>query len=274
MRHPLRRSRRDERHREPVGRRRQRPAHHLVPALHEGLRGPEGRNATARCRTARSTSASRPPAASRSTPTTTCTSPSARPPTSGVWKYSGPFPTSADARWRLRARPTAPGHRSPRSVRKELFIAVGEHGLVSPNAIVAAPGTGSWYVSSVFTGVINEYDGTGAYVRTVLEPPTGEGPGPEPISTGSPLGLGVAPDGTLYFADIGLVVSDAGIGPGDRHRVGAPDPLRRRRAPATGDDGGRTGLPRRHRHLRAAAPALTPPHTSDIGGAMAPSTCR
>jgi hypothetical protein len=139
---------------------------------------------------------------------------SARPPTSGVWTYSGPFPTSAEPDGGC---DTTDGTGAPltTSLRKEQFIAGGEHGLVSPNAIVAAPG-GHWYVSSVFTGVINEYDGVGSYVRTVLEPPAGEGPGPDPISTGSPLGLGVAPDGTLYFADIGLVISDEGIGPGDR----------------------------------------------------------
>jgi hypothetical protein len=156
---------------------------------------------------------------------------SARPPTSGVWRYSGPFPTSAEASGGCETTDST-GAPLTTSVRKEQFIAVGEHGLVSPNAIVAAPRSGSWYVSSVFTGVINEYDRAGAYVRTVLEPPAGEGPGPEPISTGSPLGLGVAPDGTLYFADIGLVVSDAGVGPGDRtgsvRRIrfvdGAPQP--------------------------------------------------
>jgi hypothetical protein len=156
---------------------------------------------------------------------------SARPPTSGVWKYSGPFPTSATPDGGC---DTTDGTGAPltTSVRKEPFIAAGEHGLVSPNAIVAAPGAASWYVSSVFTGVINEYDTAGAYVRTVLEPPAGDGPGPEPISTGSPLGLGVAPDGTLYFADIGLVISDEGVGPGDRtgsvRRIrfedGAPQP--------------------------------------------------
>jgi hypothetical protein len=85
---------------------------------------------------------------------------------------------------------------------------------VSPNAIIAS-GNDTWYVSSVFTGVINEYALDGAFVRTILQPPPGEGPGPEPISTGSPLGLGVAPDGTLYFADIGLVISADGVGPGD-----------------------------------------------------------
>ncbi|MFO7592029.1 MAG: hypothetical protein R6X23_14245 [Acidimicrobiia bacterium] len=69
-------------------------------------------------------------------------------------------------------------------------------------------------MSSVFTGVINEYGVTGAYYRTILEPPAGEVLGAEPFSTGTPLGLGVAPDGTLYYADIGLVISDRGIGPG------------------------------------------------------------
>jgi hypothetical protein len=139
---------------------------------------------------------------------------SARPPTSGVWKYSGPFPTSARRSRGCDAKDTT-GAPLASDVRKEQLIAAGEHGLVSPNAIVAVPGSDHWYVSSVFTGVINEYDASGAFVRTILEPPPGEGPGPEPISTGSPLGLGVAPDGTLFFADIGLVISDLGVGPGD-----------------------------------------------------------
>lgn len=97
-------------------------------------------------------------------------------------------------------------------IAREQFIVLGE-GLVSPNAIVASP-NGGWFVSSVFTGVINEYGVTGTYYRTILEPPAGEVLGAEPFSTGTPLGLGVAPDGTLYYADIGLVISDRGIGPG------------------------------------------------------------
>lgn len=44
--------------------------------------------------------------------------------------------------------------------------------------------------------------------------PAGETLGAAPFSTGTPLGLGIAPDGTLYDADIGIVVSDKGIGPG------------------------------------------------------------
>lgn len=97
-------------------------------------------------------------------------------------------------------------------ITREQFIVLGD-GLVSPNAIVPSP-NGGWFVSSVFTGVINEYGVTGAYYRTILAPPEGDSLGAEPYSTGTPLGLGIAPDGTLYFADIGLVISDDGVGPG------------------------------------------------------------
>ena len=139
---------------------------------------------------------------------------SARPTTSGIWKYTGPFPTSADAAGGCGKTDTT-GAPLADTVNKHLFIPAGDHSLVSPNAIVASGHGDTWYVSSVFTGVINEYDRDGSFVRTILQPAPGEGPGPEPISTGSPLGLGVAPDGTLYFADIGLVISDQGVGPGN-----------------------------------------------------------
>ena len=74
-------------------------------------------------------------------------------------------------------------------------------------------------MSSVFTGVINEYDAEGAFVRTVLSPPPGEQLGEQTFSTGTPLGLGVGPDGTLYYADIGITVTDEGIGPGPEGTV-------------------------------------------------------
>ena len=70
---------------------------------------------------------------------------------------------------------------------------------------------------------------TVTFVRTVLEPP---GPSVFPIPTGNPLGIGLASDGTIYFADIGLVGGSGGIGPGNRtgtvRRIrfvdGAPQP--------------------------------------------------
>ena len=137
---------------------------------------------------------------------------SARGETAGVIKYAGSeFPTAANAKGGC-GQTDGTGAPLADSVTKEPFIALGE-GLVSPNAIVPSP-NGGWFVSSVITGVINEYGVTGAYYRTILEPPAGESLGAQPFSTGTPLGLGIAPDGTLYFADIGLVISDRGPGPG------------------------------------------------------------
>ena len=69
------------------------------------------------------------------------------------------------------------------------------------------------YVSSVFNGVIGEFTADGKFVRKILKPPAGEQLGTEPFSTGTPLGVGVGPDGSVYYADIGIVVDD-GIGPG------------------------------------------------------------
>jgi hypothetical protein len=39
--------------------------------------------------------------------------------------------------------------------------------------------------------------------------------GAKPYSTGTPLGIGVGPDGSIYYADIGIVISSGGIGPGN-----------------------------------------------------------
>jgi hypothetical protein len=154
--------------------------------------------------------------------------PSARPPEPGVYRYSGPFPTSDDATGGCAGQDTT-GAPMATSVNKELFIRLG-NGLGSPIAIVRAPSNG-FYVSSVITGVVNEYDANGGYVRTVLEPPPNETLGEKTFSTGTPLGLGTGPDGTVYYADIGITVTSKGIGPGPEGTVrrirfvnGAPQP--------------------------------------------------
>jgi hypothetical protein len=89
-----------------------------------------------------------------------------------------------------------------------------ENGVATAAGLARAPG-GNLYVSSVFNGVISEFTPDGTFVRKVLAPPAGEQLGAQPYSTGTPLGIGVAPDGSLYYADIGIVVDGAGIGPGD-----------------------------------------------------------
>ena len=137
---------------------------------------------------------------------------SARGATTGVLKYAAPFPTSATPDGGCDST-DATGAPMTTTVARTQFIGT-DNNLATPNAIAATP-DGGWYVTSVFTGVINEYAADGTFVRTILAPPAGETLGAEPFSTGTPLGIGVGPDGTIYFADIGIVVSDDGIGPGD-----------------------------------------------------------
>jgi hypothetical protein len=154
---------------------------------------------------------------------------SARPgnPSSGVQRYSGPFPTSGDAAGGC-GRKDATGAPLADSVSRERFVeAVAP--ILTPNAIVPT-GRGGFYVSSVFNGVIAEVDGDGRLVRTVLSPPAGETLGDQTYSTGTPFGLGVGADGTLYYADIGIVVRPS-VGPGPKGSVrrirfvdGAPQP--------------------------------------------------
>jgi hypothetical protein len=138
--------------------------------------------------------------------------PSARPPTSGVWKYSGPFPTSDTAAGGC-GRKDATGAPLADAVQKEIFIPTGGD-LATPNAVTGAPKRG-FYVSSVINGVIAEYDKGGKYVRTVLKPAADDALGEKPFKTGTPLGIGTDRKGDLFYADIGITVTPDGIGPGD-----------------------------------------------------------
>ena len=154
---------------------------------------------------------------------------SARPGSSsvGVQRYTGPFPTSDDAAGGC-GKKDATGAPMVDSVSRELFVAAVPP-IITPNAMVPT-GHGGFYVASVFNGVIAEVDAGGKFVRTVLTPPAGETLSTKTFSTGTPFGLGVDADGTLYYADIGIVVSPE-IGPGSSGSVrrirfvgGAPQP--------------------------------------------------
>lgn len=139
---------------------------------------------------------------------------SARPPTSGVWRYTD-LPTSADAAGGCGAT-DATGAPLADTVTREQVLAPGENDVLSPAGIAPSP-DGGFYLSSVITGVINEYDADWRFVRTILAPPAGEAIGADTsLSTGTPLGIGVTPDGTIYYADIGIVNDpEDGFGPGD-----------------------------------------------------------
>jgi hypothetical protein len=96
-------------------------------------------------------------------------------------------------------------------VTRSVFIQGGVPQM-TPSAIVAS-GNGSWYVSSVFDGSVAEYDAAGTFVRFVVGgPPTGQVTGQlgEPLAVGTPYGLGVAPDGTIWYADIGVLGNEPG----------------------------------------------------------------
>lgn len=85
--------------------------------------------------------------------------------------------------------------------------------IATPNAMVAAP-NGNYYVSSVINGIIAEVSADGEFVQNVLRPAPSENLNGHSYSTGTPLGMGVGPDGSLYYADIGIVIDGGSIGPG------------------------------------------------------------
>jgi hypothetical protein len=116
---------------------------------------------------------------------------SARPPTSGIWRYPAPEAHDAD---------------SCEALEGELIVTPDEENqLVSPNGVTGSLDGTTLYVSSIINGVIAELDADGTFRRLVLAPPEGEELGAESYSTGTPLGL-VIDDatGTLYYADLGL----------------------------------------------------------------------
>jgi hypothetical protein len=138
---------------------------------------------------------------------------SARPPTAGVWRYTGPFPTSNTAAGGC-GKQDGTGAPLADTVDKELFIAPAGD-ILTPNAVAPAP-DGGLYVSSVINGAIGEFDSTGRFVRTVLKPAPGDTIGEKPFRTGTPLGIGVSRAGDLFYADIGITITADGVGPGDR----------------------------------------------------------
>ncbi len=121
---------------------------------------------------------------------------------SGVYRYTPPFPAGPTAEEGCgRTDPT--GAPLADEVQRDLFIATGD-GLGFPAGIVSTD-NGGFYVSSQASGVINEYAADGSFVRPIMVPPEGDELDADGFTLGSPQGLGLGPDGSLYYADIGIV---------------------------------------------------------------------
>jgi hypothetical protein len=133
---------------------------------------------------------------------------------SGVYRYTGPFPTSNTAAGGCGST-DGTGAPLASNVNRSLFIPFDPINAATPSAIVPSP-AGGFYVSSVFTGTISEYDAEGGFVRSIMrptEPPVAGLPYP---STGTPYGIGVTPDGTIWYADLGVVLGPP-PGPGNNN---------------------------------------------------------
>ena len=130
----------------------------------------------------------------------------------GVYRYTN-LPTSADAAGGC-AGTDETGAPLSTSVVRERFI-VSDANLPTVNGIAGTP-AGTFYASSVLSGVIAEYGADGRFLRRILEPPAGETIGFDPYSTGTPLGIAADRSGTVYYADLGLVFRNGRFGPGPR----------------------------------------------------------
>ena len=159
----------------------------------------------------------------------------------GVYRYTGPFPTSDTAAGGCGQQDnTGAPLVNANTLTKEKFITPDLVNIVTPNAIVASP-KGTLYVSSVYNGVIAEFDTNGVFIRRILSPVAGESlPFP---STGTP-------GHRRRFKRHGLLCGHRGR----RHerarrlqRLRAPHSVRQRPAAVTGNHGQRTQFPRRHR---------------------------
>jgi outer membrane protein assembly factor BamB len=120
-----------------------------------------------------------------------------------VFRFAGTLPTGPDAAGGCGRRDAtgAPLVDEGR-ITRETFV---QHPSVGTPSGVARGPNRHWFVASVLTSAIAEFDETGAYVRTVMSPP--EGPVTQtglPASTGHPQTIAFDAQGTLYYADLDL----------------------------------------------------------------------
>jgi hypothetical protein len=121
----------------------------------------------------------------------------------GVHRFTpvGGWPTSADASGGC-GRTDDTGAPLVDEGRVDHAIFIPSDTAATTPSDVAITSRGTYYVSSVFTGVVSEYDATGALVQQVFGPPGGLPIGQ--LQGATPFGLVVAPDDSLWIADLGI----------------------------------------------------------------------
>jgi sugar lactone lactonase YvrE len=144
-----------------------------------------------------------------------------------VVRFSPPFPNGADRAGGCGRRDSLGSPAADRIQRERFLGARPLDGLLTYSGLALAP-NGNLYVASVATGRIAEFDLDGELVRMLLEPPEAL----PPFSTGYPQGLAVDARGTLYYADLDLVLDGFAVDAGADGKVwriafdaeGAPQP--------------------------------------------------
>jgi outer membrane protein assembly factor BamB len=120
-----------------------------------------------------------------------------------ILRFSPPFPSGLGPGEGCTAV-DANGSPKANSVTREVF-ATPPPGTLFTFTGLAFAANGNLYTSSVATGEIAEYGPNGQLVRMILDPPGPNIPSTYPIPTGTPQGLAVDAEGSLYYADLNLV---------------------------------------------------------------------
>jgi sugar lactone lactonase YvrE len=131
-----------------------------------------------------------------------------------VVRFSPPFPKAADPAGGCGRRDSLGSPAADRIQRERFLGARPLDGLLTYSGLALAP-NGNLYVASVATGRIAEFDLEGELVRMLLEPPEAL----PPFSTGYPQGLAVDSHGTLYYADLDLVLDGFAVDAGPDGKV-------------------------------------------------------